>query len=606
MPRDIKKYIQSCDLCQRNKTSTQKPFGLLNPIEPPLNKFQCYSMDFISPLPVTKNKDNAILVIVDTLTKAVALTPIKTTDGAPIIAKIFFHKIIHRFGMPHKIISDRDTHFTGTFWRCLLELTNTKLALSTAYHPQTDGQTEHTNRTLEQILRNSVNYWHNNWDDYLSAAEFVINSSPNDSTGFTPFELMYGLNPSMPINMLDNHSKVPAPEDFIKTMSEAITTAQNNIIKAQIQQKKHADKHRRDHQFKIGDLVLLSNRNIPSDRSAKLNPKFEGPFRITTKFGDNSFKLDLPDKTRIHATFHASLLKPYQPNDLELFPNRVQEPPDLVLIDEAQEFQVDRILGTRKHYRKKQYLIKWTGYPEYEATWEDTRNLTNAQDAIKNFEDLQSRSLMSITSSTLDSPREQHYKEGMGMNEIFLKNIHTASATLEMASTPTAYLPITITQATFWCQQHGSSHKVFIPDQHLPRGKHAAFCPCTHCHTVNKVICEMTKAKKTTCFKCHRKGHLCKNCPLKGKNIQPRRMPRTKIRLTRPNKQELEEDWQQSRPDMIHPLEKAPSPPQSDSPHSEDLENLTHELWDDIKPSAFEFIPRILIPQVKTNPEAQV
>jgi hypothetical protein len=139
---------------------------------------------------------------------------------------------------------------------------------------------------------------------------------------------------------------------------------------------------------------------------------------------------------------------------------------------------------------------------------------------------------MSITSSTLDSPREQHYKEGMGMNEIFLKNIHTASATLEMASTPTAYLPITITQVTFWCQQHGSGHKVFIPDQHLPRGKHAAFCPCIHCHTVNKLIHKMTKAKKTTCFKCHRKGHLCKNCPLKGKNIQPRRMPHTKIRLT--------------------------------------------------------------------------
>ena len=116
----------------------------------------------------------------------------------------------------------------------------------------------------------------------------------------------------------------------------------------------------------------------------------------------------------------------------------------------------------------------------------------------------------------------------------------------------------------------------------------------------------MTKAKKTTCFKCHRKGHLCKNCPLKGKNIQPRRMPCTKIRLTRPDKQDLEKDWRQSRPDTIHPLEKAPSPPQSDSPQSEDLENLTHELWDDIKPSAFEFIPRILIPQVKTNPEAQV
>src|SRR5436305_6593914 len=105
MAQDVKKYIQSCDLCQRNKASNQKPHGLLQPIKPPLNKFQTYSMDFIRPLPVTPTKHNSILVIIDTFTKAVAFHPIHMTDGAPNIAKIFYSKIFSRFGMPKKIIS---------------------------------------------------------------------------------------------------------------------------------------------------------------------------------------------------------------------------------------------------------------------------------------------------------------------------------------------------------------------------------------------------------------------------------------------------------------------------------------------------------------------
>ena len=151
-------------------------------------------MDFIGPIPKSKSGDNGILVIVGTLTKAVTLEPIKMTYGVPVIAKIFFKRIYTKFGLPRKIISDRDPKFTGAFWNRLLELTNTKLVMSTAYHPQTDGQTEHTNRTLEHILRSNINYWQDNWDDLLPAAEFAINSHLNESSGFTPFELMYGKN----------------------------------------------------------------------------------------------------------------------------------------------------------------------------------------------------------------------------------------------------------------------------------------------------------------------------------------------------------------------------------------------------------------------------
>jgi hypothetical protein len=267
LPQDVKLYVQSCDACQRNKPSTQKPYGLLQPIEPPLDKFQTYSMDFIGPLPRTPTKENGILVIVDTLTKAVSLEAIQMTYNAADIAKIFYKRIFTRFGIPTKIISDRDPRFTGAFWRRLLELTNTKLALSTAYHPQSDGQTERTNRTLEQILRANVNYWQNDWHSHLPAAEFAINSSPNESTGFSPFELMYGKNPECPINLTDKEIRVPSAEDTVKKISEAISIARENIIRSQLNQKRHADKHRRSHKFQIGDQVMLDNRNLnPADR----------------------------------------------------------------------------------------------------------------------------------------------------------------------------------------------------------------------------------------------------------------------------------------------------------------------------------------------------
>src|SRR3954469_17180473 len=124
LAQHVKKYIQNCDASQRNKPSNQKPFGLLNPIEPAMDKFKNYSMDFIGPLPKTTSNHNGILVIVNMLTKAVALEPIRMTFKAPDIARIFYKRIFTHFGTPKKIVSDRDPQFTGAFWRRLLELTN--------------------------------------------------------------------------------------------------------------------------------------------------------------------------------------------------------------------------------------------------------------------------------------------------------------------------------------------------------------------------------------------------------------------------------------------------------------------------------------------------
>jgi hypothetical protein len=142
MATSIEKFIKSCDTCQRTKSSTQKPYGLLNPISPPDNKFDTRTLDFIMPLPESEDGFDGILVITNPFTKAVTLEPIKTTYGATEVAEIFFKRIISHEGLPIKIISDRDPRFTGEFWKNLFQLIGMEIALSTAYHPQSDGQTE--------------------------------------------------------------------------------------------------------------------------------------------------------------------------------------------------------------------------------------------------------------------------------------------------------------------------------------------------------------------------------------------------------------------------------------------------------------------------------
>ena len=153
LAKDVKAFVKSCETCQRNKSSTQKPFGTLNPIMPAENKFETFSMDFIGLLPQTKRDDyNGILVIVDMFSKAVSLSPMNFNYDAKDIAQLVFTRIISRFGFPKKIISDRDPRFTGKFWKRLFELVGTKLSLSSAFHPQSDGMTERMNRTFETII----------------------------------------------------------------------------------------------------------------------------------------------------------------------------------------------------------------------------------------------------------------------------------------------------------------------------------------------------------------------------------------------------------------------------------------------------------------------
>jgi hypothetical protein len=347
-------------------------------------------MDFIGPLPKTPRGHDSILVIVDKLTKLVHFAPCRTTDTAPDIARLFFDHVFRHHGMPTTIVSDRDTKFTSRFWKELSCLMDVHLAMSTAFHPQTDGQTERANRTLITMLRNFVDHRQSNWDLLLSAAEFATNNATNSSTGASPFFLNSGSHPNVPMSLL---TPMPGPNpsanDFVQLQQEALILAKESLTAAQERQAANADTHRRAHDYKIGDQVLLNLENIalPSDSnrtSQKLLARFAGPHTLVAQVTPVSFRLDLPPAMKIHPVFHVDRFRLYHPSPNDLGP-RTPAKPAPVTIKEVEEYTVEKIADHRIRRKKTEYLVQWEGYPREDWTWEPENNLGHCKKALAKY-----------------------------------------------------------------------------------------------------------------------------------------------------------------------------------------------------------------------------
>lgn len=391
---EIKQYVKTCNSCQRNKPSHQVPTGLLQPLPIPDSLWSDISMDLITHLPKSLNGNDCIVVFVDRLSKQFHAIPTNTNVSAVELVSIFFREVVRHHGIPSTIVSDRDPRFTAHFWRTIFEMLRTKLAMSTSFHPQTDGQTERANRTIEDILRSYVNSLQDDWDEYLPFAEIAYNKSIQASTGFSPYYLNTGRDlPTLLTHALKDATGVKNEAAAVKAerWSEALEKAKENIQKAQTRQITYADEHRRDFSFEVGDRVLLSTANLRSSiivGAPKLLPKFIGPYTIKKIISRNAYELELPNTIHIHPVFHIHLLKPYlDPN--KDFPSRIRNPtPEPEFIDEDEPaWNVESILKKRRRGRNIEYLVKWQDYPIEEATWEPLENLENADEAIQEFED---------------------------------------------------------------------------------------------------------------------------------------------------------------------------------------------------------------------------
>ena len=400
----VRHYVESCHLCSINKSRTAKQNGLLQPLPIPERPWEAISMDLVTQLPESKEKHDAIVVFVDRFSKQAVFAPTVTSATAQDLAKLFFHHVYRYHGVPRSIVSDRDTRFTSAFWTSLFSLLNTSLDLSTAYHQQTDGQTERTNRTLEQYLRFYTSDTLDDWDQHLADAEFAYNHAKSSSTGLSPFEVLYGFNPHVPMSLLrtiattDAH---PASQDLVTRHQTRHQAVQDKLREAQKVMAAQYDKSRRDVTFKIGDLVYLDATNIATSlnspdtsrrtKGKKLRSKFMGPFKIADRPSALNYRLVLHPDSKVHPVFHVSLLKAAVPRDTNQFPDST--PPELFPLpiedDSGQtydgEWEVEKILKHRRHKGKVQYLVKWTGYPVSQSTWEPESHLENAKELIQDY-----------------------------------------------------------------------------------------------------------------------------------------------------------------------------------------------------------------------------
>jgi hypothetical protein len=382
--RFVTDYVARCEACQRNKSSNQKPAGLLQPLPIPKRPWDSVSMDFVTGLPVSAKGMDAIIVFVDRLTKMVHLAATTTTVDAVGTAILFKDHVLKLHGLPLDIVSDRGSVFVGNFFSALLELLGVTHNRSTAFHPQTDGQTERVNRVMEEMLRHYVmDSRQRGWEESLAAVEFAINNSYHESIGTTPFRANGGRDPRLPL-MIPDDCETPAAKEFAEILQDELRRAKKCLEAAQQRQKHYADARRREATFEVGANVLLRTTNLKlrtagdTSTTTKLLPKWVGPFEITQKVGEVAYKLDLPDSWRIHPVFHVSLLKPYLTDS----DSRLQ-PPTPEIIDGEAYFQIERIVDHRLKRQgrrvSREYLIRWKGFGPEHNSWEPERLIAESE-----------------------------------------------------------------------------------------------------------------------------------------------------------------------------------------------------------------------------------
>ena len=375
----IAKYVQGCSTCQQSKILTHRPKVPMYKIPTISNArpFQRVAMDLITGLPQKKGY-NAILTIVDQgCSRAAIFLPCSTEITGPGIAQLYFDHVYRWFGLPDKIISDRDPRFTSHFGRALTKKLGIEQNLSSAFHPQTDGLSERKNQWIEQYLRIVTSQHPEDWTNWLALATAVHNNRRNATIGLSPSQVLLGIEPPL-VPQEETPTGNQLAEERVKLMKqhrrEAIDALQQAAGK--IPEPSRV--------FMKGSQVWLEATHLKLPyQVSKLNPKRYGPFPIAEVISPIAYRLLLPNNWRIHDVFHASLLTPYRETGNH-GPNFSRPPPDLINGEEEQE--IERIISHRRYGKTKklQYLIKWKGFPDSDNEWVDPAHM-HASDLVSKY-----------------------------------------------------------------------------------------------------------------------------------------------------------------------------------------------------------------------------
>ncbi|GJY54061.1 putative reverse transcriptase domain-containing protein [Tanacetum coccineum] len=348
MKKDIDEYISKCLTCLKVKAEHQRPFGLL--------------------------QQPKIPVIVDRLTKYAHFLPMREDYKIDRLARLYLNEIVTRHSVPISIISDRDSRFTSRFWQTMQEALGTRLDMSTAYHPQTDGQSERTIKTLEDMLRACVLDFGESWDVHLPLVEFSYNNSYHSSVRCAPFEALYGRKCRSPIMWAEvGEGQLIGPE-LVQETTKKILQIKDRLKSARDHQKSFADKRRKPLEFSVGDYVLLKvspwKGVVRYGKKGKLAPRFVGPFQIIEKVGPVAYRLDLPEELiGVHDTFHVSNLKKC------LADPTLQVPLDEIRVDAKLNFVEELVENLEREFKKLKrsriaiVKVRWNSKRGPEFTW---------------------------------------------------------------------------------------------------------------------------------------------------------------------------------------------------------------------------------------------
>ncbi|GJW11580.1 putative reverse transcriptase domain-containing protein [Tanacetum coccineum] len=341
----IVEYVGKCLTCSRLKAECQKLSGLLVQLKIPMWKWERITMDFITKLPKTSNEHDTIWVIVDRLTKSAHFIPTRETDSMETLTRLYIKEIVSRHGVPISSISDRDSHFTSRFWQSLQSALGIQLDMSTAYHPETDGQSERTIQTLKDMLRACVIDFGKGWEKHLPLVECSNNNSYHASIKAAPFEALFGQKCRSPLCWAEVGDLQLTVPEIIHETTENIVQIRQRLQAARDRQRSYANVRRKSLEFQVGDRVMLkvSPRKgvIRFGKRGNLNPQYIGPFKILKRISPVAYKLELLEElSNVHSTFHVSNLKKCLSNESLVIPmkelrlddklNFVEEPVEIM------------------------------------------------------------------------------------------------------------------------------------------------------------------------------------------------------------------------------------------------------------------------------------
>ncbi|GBG71138.1 hypothetical protein CBR_g8440 [Chara braunii] len=395
MKNDCIEYVRSCKVCQRNKSTTRAPLGLLRPLPIPDQPGDLVSIDFMDTQVKSRHGKSQVMVVVDRFSKYAVFVPLPAEARTDVVIQKFFDFWVSENGIPLSIVSDRDSRFTSQNWQELMRVYGSKLLMSSGHHPETNGQTEQMNKILQQVLRMYIRPDQVNWDEMLPKVASAYNNSVHLSTCRTPNELHKSFRPRRPfegLNWDQIHRLPPGTREFAIHHEKELATVVDNLRKAQHKMIEQANKHRRPSQFQVGDLVWVKAKEFAPEEniSQKLLPAYRGPWPVLeVKGGEDgpSYTVEIPVHLHTYPVFHASKLLPCVTS--QQFPSRRSMiPPDMDGSYDIEGIVDENVFRTGGRGRpQKQYKVRFAYQePEDDRWFTRSELLETAPDIVRAYE----------------------------------------------------------------------------------------------------------------------------------------------------------------------------------------------------------------------------